>query len=94
MCRNHFVIDDSLALRAFRPEDRWDLVNGLNDWAVTRWLGRVPHPYRLDHANAFLTREEHLYIGEGLRDSGRSLSLALCDNDRVIGGFVLNPESE
>ena len=65
MCRNHFVIDDSLALRAFRPEDRWDPVNGLNDWAVTRWLGRVPHPYRLDHANAFLTREEHLYIGEG-----------------------------
>jgi|GEM_PF-5045441 len=37
-----FVIDDSLALRAFRPEDRWDLVNGLNDWAVTRWLGRDP----------------------------------------------------
>ena len=90
----HFDIDDRVSLRGFRPEDRQDLVNGLNDWAVTRWLGRVPHPYRLDHANAFLTREEHLYIWEGLRDSGRSLSLALCDNDRVIGGFVLHPESE
>ena len=94
MCRMQFVIDENLSLRAFRPEDRWDLVNGLNDWAVTRWLGRVPHPYRLDHANAFLALEEHLYIREGLRDSGRSLSLALCDNDRVIGGFVLNPEND
>ena len=44
----HFDIDDRVALRGFRPEDRQDLVNGLNDWAVTRWLGRVPHPYRLD----------------------------------------------
>ena len=94
MCRMHFDIDDRVALRGFRPEDRQDLVNGLNDWAVTRWLGRVPHPYRLDHADAFLARDEHLHIDEAVRDGSRSLSLALCDDDRVIGGFVLNPEDE
>ena len=53
----HFDIDDRVSLRGFRPEDRQDLVNGLNDWAVTRWLGRVPHPYRLDHADAFIARD-------------------------------------
>ena len=90
----HFGIDDRVSLRGFRPEDRQDLVNGLNDWAVTRWLGRVPHPYRLDHADAFLARDEHLHVNESVRDGSRSLSLALCHYDRVIGGFVLNPEDE
>ena len=90
----HFDIDDRVSLRGFRPEDRQDLVNGLNDWAVTRWLGRVPHPYRLDHADAFLARDEHLHVNESVRDGSRSLSLALCHYDRVIGGFVLNPEDE
>ena len=90
----HFDIDDRVSLRGFRPEDRQDLVNGLNEWAVTRWLGRVPHPYRLDHADAFLARDEHLHVNESVRDGSRSLSLALCHYDRVIGGFVLNPEDE
>ena len=84
----HFDIDDRVSLRGFRPEDRQDLVNGLNEWAVTRWLGRVPHPYRLDHADAFLARDEHLHVNEAVRDGSRSLSLALCHCDRVIGGFV------
>ena len=75
MCRMHFVIDDSLALRAFRPEDSWDLVNGLNDWAVTRCLARVPHPYRLDHADAFLARNEQLHIDKAVRDGSHSLCL-------------------
>ena len=90
----HFDIDDRVSLRGFRPEDRQDLVNGLNEWAVTRWLGRVPHPYRLDHADAFLARDEHLHVNEAVWDGSRSLSLALCADDRVIGGFVLNPEDE
>jgi len=90
----HFDIDDRVSLRGFRPEDRQDLVNGLSEWAVTRWLGRVPHPYRLDHADAFLARDEHLHVNEAVRDGSRSLSLALCHYDRVIGGFVLNPGDE
>ena len=94
MCWMHFDIDDRGSLRAFRPEDRQDLVNGLNDWAVARWLGRVPHPYRLDHADAFLARDEHLHIDEAVQDGSRSLSLSLCDDDRVIGGFVLNPQND
>ena len=90
----HFDIDDRVSLCGFRPEDRQDLLNGMNDWAVTRWLGRVLHPHRLDHADAFLTRDEHLHVNEAVRDSRPSLSLALCHYDRVIGGFVLNPEDE
>ena len=73
MCRVHFDIDDRLSLRGFRPEDRQYLVNGLIDRAGRRWLGRVPHPYWLDHANAFLAREEHLHVNDAVRDGSRSL---------------------
>ncbi len=49
----------------------------------------MPHPYRLDHANAFLARDEHLYVNEGVRDGSRSLSLALCaDDDDVVLGVL------
>lgn len=34
------LIDDEFTLRSFRVEDRDDLVVGLNDWAVARWLAR------------------------------------------------------
>ncbi len=89
MCRMHFDIDDRVSLRGFRPEDRRDLVNGLNDWAVTRWLWRMPHPYWLHHANAFLARDEHLHVHEAVRDGSRSLSLALCaDDDNVVLGVL------
>ena len=83
----HFDIDDRVSLCGFRPEDRQDLLNGMNDWAVTRWLGRVLHPHRLDHADAFLARDEHLHVNEAVRDGSCSLSLALCanDDDVVLG---------
>ena len=90
----HFDIDDRVSLRGFRHEDRQDLVNGMNNWAVTRWLGRVLNPYRLDYADAFFAQDEHLHVNAVVRDGRRSLSLALCHYDRVIGGFVLNPEEE
>ena len=74
----HFEIDGRVSFRGFRSEDRQDLLNGLNDWTVTRWLGRVLHPYRLDYANAFLARDEHVHVNEAVLDGCRSLSLALC----------------
>ena len=37
---------------------------------------------------------KHLHVNEAVRDGSRSLSLALCADDRVIGGFVLKPEDE
>ena len=58
----HFDIDDRVSLRGFRHEDRQDLVNGMNNWAVTRWLGRVLNPVRLDYADAFFAQDEHLHV--------------------------------
>lgn len=84
---------DRFGLRAFRLSDSQDLVSGLNDWQVARWLANVPHPYRIDHANAFLARPEHRTACAGFGDSGTPLSLALCHEGRVMGGIGLVPSS-
>ena len=89
-----FFLDDHISLRPFRAADREDLVAGLNDWAVTRWLARVPYPYRLDHADEFLGWDEHADIEAAMQDPARGLALALCLHDRVIGGLVCNPTND
>jgi len=89
-----FLLDDDLSLRPFRATDREELVAGLNDWAVTRWLARVPYPYRLDHADEFLGWDEHVDIEAAMRDPARGFSLAVCHCDRVTGGLVCNPAND
>ena len=84
-------ISDHAVLRPFRPSDRDDLVTGLNDWQVTRWLASVPHPYRLDHACAYLARPEHAACEAALQDPDTILALAVCMDDRVVGGISLVP---
>lgn len=86
------LLDDNLSLRCFRPSDREDLVAGLNDWEVTRWLAQVPYPYRHDHADEFLSWDEHIPIGAAMADPTAGFAIALCEQDRVIGGLVGNPE--
>lgn len=43
-----------LILRDFRDDDAQDLVEGLNDIEVTRWLSIVPFPYTLKDAYSFI----------------------------------------
>ena len=86
-------LTDRIGLRAFRLSDSDDLVSGLNDWQVTRWLANVPHPYRIDHAKAFLARPEHRSVDAGVDDARAPLSLALCHDGRVMGGVGLMPSS-
>ena len=90
----HIIITDSISLRAYRKEDRQDLVTGLNDWRVARWLATVPYPYRLDHADAYLARPEHRADEAAFQDSEQTLALAICHHDRLIGGLSLVPEPQ
>ena len=78
-------------MRPFEATDRDDLVAGLNNWQVARWLATVPHPYRVDHANAYLARPEHARCDLAIPDAGQILALGICADDRVIGGMSLVP---
>ena len=39
-----------LILRDWKSNDLHDLVEGLNNLEVARWLAMVPHPYTQEHA--------------------------------------------
>ena len=80
-----------VCLRPFRYSNVSDLVSGLNDWQVARWLASVPHPYRVDHAKAYLERPEHWSGESALDDKAATLALAITLNGCVTGGMGLVP---
>ena len=84
-------ISDRIFAQPFRVSDRDDLVDGINDWQVARWLASVPHPYRVDHANAYLARPEHSECAMAATDPKARLALAVCADDRLVGGLSLVP---
>ena len=86
-----FQITDRVSLRPCRQSDRHDITAGINDWQVARWLASVPHPYRIDHADAYLARPEHKSCERALADAGAILALAICADDRLVGGMSLVP---
>lgn len=45
-----------LTLRPFETGDAQALTDGIGNYDVARWLGRVPYPYDLSHARAFIAR--------------------------------------
>src|SRR5437763_11699360 len=71
-----------LIIRPAEEADRHDIVAEVNDFAVTRMLAKVPHPYRLADADAFLRSIK--------KDERRSLALSITHDGRVIGGIGLS----
>lgn len=72
-----------LRLRPIRETDLDDIVAGVADLAVARWLARVPHPYRMSDAEAFVATSR-----QAARE-GRSLVLAIEHAGRLVGVISL-----
>lgn len=71
-----------VALRALRPMDAASIYRYLNDSRVNRWLPRVPKPYRVDDAHAWVrvTRKmaeagTDFHFGIELRESGEIVGM-------------------
>src|SRR5580704_7709902 len=70
-----------LVIRPPDDGDRHDIVAEVNDFDVARMLAKVPYPYRLGDAEAFL---------RSIKGNGeRSLALSITLAGRVIGGIGL-----
>ena len=70
-----------IILRSWEYEDIYDLVDGLNNINVSKWLASVPYPYTendakhsIEHAKSSAEKE---YI---------ALAIVLKENNKVIGG--------
>jgi 8-oxo-dGTP diphosphatase len=73
------IRSERLLLRAYESADAQALVALLGDFEVARWLARVPHPYTIDDANAWIV----------LSKSEARHSFAITRDGVLIGGIGL-----
>ena len=71
-----------LVLRSWKDEDIDDLLEGLNNINVSRWLASVPYPYTKKVAKEFIAYAQ--LSEENSRDL--MLAIVLKENNKVIGG--------
>jgi RimJ/RimL family protein N-acetyltransferase len=77
-----YIETERLTIRPPGDADRADIVAEVNDFAVTRMLAKVPHPYRPADADAYL---------RSIKQEGRqSLALSITHDGRIIGGMGLS----
>lgn len=71
-----------LILRKWMLDDADDLVDGLNNLNVSKWLAKVPYPYTKEDALKFINRsiENELY----------NFAIVLKSENKVIGGTQLS----
>ena len=70
-----------IILREWKDEDIYDLVEGLNNINVSKWMAGVPYPYTADDAKKFIE-----YVKKLNEQSNISLAIVLKENNKVIGG--------
>ncbi|WP_116131706.1 GNAT family N-acetyltransferase [Tropicimonas sp. IMCC34043] len=68
------IVTPRLTLRALRGSDASDVIAGVGNLEVSRWLTAVPHPYEASDADAFLSHA-----------SGRPDHWAICREGALIG---------
>jgi RimJ/RimL family protein N-acetyltransferase len=74
-----------LALRPPRREDAPRMAELANDFDIARMTGRIPHPFAVEDAEAFIARVER-------RDAGREAVFAIeHQDDGLLGVLGLHP---
>lgn len=75
------IESERLILRSYEDSDAGDLVEGLNNIEVAKWMAGVPFPYTKEDAKYFISKakanNENVKI---------SLAIVLKENNKVIGG--------
>ncbi len=78
-----------LILREWEKSDLKDLIEGLNDLEVTKWLVFAPHPYTKKDAEAWIDYCIKNSKKTGERDS-YEFAIELKSEKKVIGGVALS----
>jgi len=81
MNKDIIIETERLILRQWKLEDVNDVVEGLNNLNVTKWLAQVPLPYTEEDAKSFINKsiENNLY----------NFAIVLKEENKVIGGTQL-----
>lgn len=76
-----------LCLRDWLQTDIDDLVEGLNDLTLSKWLAYIPHPYNSQHAQSWIDHCSSIQK-QGQR-SNYEFAVELKEEEKVIGGVSL-----
>lgn len=79
----HVSCTQRLKLRPWIPEDEPDIIEGLNNLEVSRWLALVPYPYTTADAKAWIT------FCQQAGNDRFDFAIETLDNKKVIGGVSL-----
>lgn len=77
-----------LLIRNWREEDKNDLMEGLNNFNVSKWLAAVPFPYRQAHAEQWL--QYCLKNDTEGNKSGYEFGIELKSDKKIIGGLSVS----
>ncbi len=75
------IESDRLILRNWEDSDIEDIVEGLNNINVSKWMASVPFPYTIDDAKCFIEHTKALD-----EKSKMAFAIVLKENNKVIGG--------
>ncbi len=75
------INSERIILRNWKDEDVHDLVEGLNNINVSKWMANVPYPYKEKDAENFINYAKNLDEQDNI-----SLAIVLKENNKVIGG--------
>ena len=82
MNENLVIETERLVLRAFKLTDADDIIEGLNNLNVSKWLAFVPYPY---------TKEDAIkYIEDSIDNKLYNFAIVLKSENRVIGSTQLS----
>ena len=65
------VKTERLVLKKITETNKVDLVSLIGDWEVSKWLSRVPYPYREKHAEEWISMVSKSPWNLNIFDSGR-----------------------
>lgn len=78
---------ERLLLRPWKEGDNADLVEGLNNLEVSKWLAFVPHPYTKSDGESWLKHCQGLL---GTNQNSYEFAVVLRAENKVIGGVSLS----
>jgi len=83
--KDEVITIGEIVLRPYRDDDVPDIVENINDEAISRFTINIPFPYGPRDAEDFLSKNRKWFL------EGSSINLAITykDSDRVIGGIGL-----
>ena len=75
---------ERLVLKTPQAQDKWALVEHLDNYEVTKWLSNVPYPYSVSDAEDWIQR-----VNNTIDDERPSYQLSIFLSDALIGGVGL-----